>query len=492
MTEPLIEKGHFKKTIAQVVLPPFFLLVLLTFLLLWQVNRLLGSARQTEHLDQLKILLFGALIFTAFFGVIFFLIALKQFKALADSYQTAVLALRRSHSELETRVSERTQALKDANSELELFRLLALNIKDYAILILDPDGIVISWSHGAERIKGYKSEEIIGKHFSIFYTKEDQSTGHPEKELQEALVTGHYEEEGVRIRKDGSQFFANVLITPLFDESNNLRGFAKITRDITELKRDHDALQRANKELEKKAADLSSANQELEAFSYSVSHDLRAPLRGIDGFSQALIEDYSENLDGTAQDYLKRIRAGVQKMGRLIDDLLNLSRLTRTTIQHKPVNLSDLAQQIVQDLQSHDPDRRVSVTISNDLSVLGDPGLLSAVLQNLFSNAWKFTSKSNEQRIEFGQVLMQETKVYYIKDTGVGFDMAYSDRLFAAFQRLHHVRDYPGTGIGLATVRRIIRRHNGEIWVESKVGVGTTFFFTIGSRVEKDTHKTAA
>ncbi len=224
---------------------------------------------------------------------------------------------------------------------------------------------------------------------------------------------------------------------------------------------------------------LTLANKELEAFSYSVSHDLRAPLRGIDGFSQALLEDYSGILDDTAKQYLNHVRAGTQKMGKLIDDMLNLAKLSRLELIPKAVNLSHLAHTAAKQLKELEPKRKVSFKISEDLIANGDPGLLSIVIDNLFSNAWKFTAKSPDALIEFGLSDSKEKPTYFIKDNGVGFNMAYSNKLFGTFQRLHSEKDFQGNGVGLAIIRRVITRHGGEVWAESKVNEGATFYFTL-------------
>lgn len=226
-------------------------------------------------------------------------------------------------------------------------------------------------------------------------------------------------------------------------------------------------------------AELLAANKELEAFSYSVSHDLRAPLRGIDGFSLALLEDYADKLDARGKDYLYRVRAGSQRMGVLIDDLLNLARVTRTEIRVESTDLSALARLIVSDLQKAQPERRVELGIEKGVEALVDAHLMRIVLENLLGNAWKFTSKRESPCIEFGRARRDGRIVYYVRDNGAGFDPAYAGRLFGAFQRLHDKSDFPGTGVGLATVQRIIHRHGGKIWAESAVGRGATFYFTL-------------
>jgi signal transduction histidine kinase len=224
---------------------------------------------------------------------------------------------------------------------------------------------------------------------------------------------------------------------------------------------------------------LEETNKELESFSYSVSHDLRAPLRAIDGFSSSLLQDYAEQLDDTGLDYLQRIRSATQRMGQLIEDLLNLSRVTRAEMRHETLSLSTLADRVVSDIRKAHADRKVDVTIEKEMKVMGDARLLQIVLENLLGNAWKFTSKSPKAAIQVGSTHQNGETVYFVKDNGAGFDMVYAQKLFGAFQRLHTEKEYPGTGIGLATVRRIIHRHGGRIWAEGEVGKGATFYFTL-------------
>jgi len=230
-----------------------------------------------------------------------------------------------------------------------------------------------------------------------------------------------------------------------------------------------------------RTAELEVANQELEAFSYSVSHDLRAPLRAIDGFSQILLEDYLDRLDDSGQQYLNRVRAGSQRMAALIDDMLQLSRVSRTGMNRTVVDLSTLAESLVSELRNTDRDRQVTIDIQPGLNVEGDPNLLRILLTNMLSNAWKFTTQQAAAHIELGRRDSDGESEFYVRDNGVGFDMTYAGKLFGAFQRLHSEKEFPGTGIGLATVQRIVRRHGGQVRAESTVNQGATFYFTLSA-----------
>lgn len=250
------------------------------------------------------------------------------------------------------------------------------------------------------------------------------------------------------------------------------------------LRESHELLEQR---VQQRTLELRTANKELEAFCYSVSHDLRSPLRAIDGFSQALLEDLEGSLDEQATSHLARIRAATQRMGTLIDDLLNLSRISRAELRTDSVDLSALARTVIADLAPLQPERRVDVTIQDGMLVSGDLRLLRQVLENLLGNAWKFTSKQQSPRIEMTATTDGETTTYAVKDNGAGFDPAYAQRLFGVFQRMHAMSDFPGTGVGLAIVERIIHRHGGRVWADAAVGHGATFYFTIGEpMLERD------
>jgi PAS domain S-box-containing protein len=357
------------------------------------------------------------------------------------------------------------------------FRLAAIvDSSDDAIIGKTLDGVMTSWNKGAERIFGYSAEEAIGQPISLLLPP-----GHHEEEPQvlEHLMRGerveHY--DTVRRRKDQQDIDVSVAVSPIRDRMGNVVGASKVARDITDRKRAEEALARA-----KEAAD--TASHELEAFSYSVAHDLRAPLRSIDGFSQALLEDYSEKLDPQGRDYLTRVRESAQRMAQLIDDLLMLSRVTQSALNHERVDLSALARTTAMALQRVEPEREVEFIVTDGMVGNGDTRLLRIVLENLLGNAWKFTGKRPKARIEFGRGEGAQP-AYFIRDNGAGFNMAYATKLFGVFQRLHSSAEFEGTGIGLATVQRIIRRHGGRTWAEGEVDRGATFYFTLGDKKER-------
>ncbi|MEA5449356.1 PAS domain-containing protein [Leptolyngbya sp. CCNP1308] len=276
-----------------------------------------------------------------------------------------------------------------------------------------------------------------------------------------------------RIRRgDGELRWVRGTALVQCDDQGQPLGMIGTTSDITEAKRAEELLLRTTAQLE-------ASNRELEAFAYSVSHDLRAPLRAIDGFSRALIEDYGDQFGDEGRDYFDRIRHNVGRMGQLIDDLLRLSRVSRSAITYTSLNLSALVQEQIDELRHNEPDRSVAVAIATDLTVTADPTLMRVAIANLVQNAWKFTAHHPSARIEFGMVIQAGEKIYSLRDNGAGFDMAYADKLFGVFQRLHNTDEFPGTGIGLATVQRAIHRQGGRVWAEAALEQGATFYFTL-------------
>jgi len=488
----------------------------------------------------------------------------------------------------------------------ELFHIQVEEVKDYAIFMLDAQGNVLNWNAGAERLKGYGEQEIIGKHFSCFYSEEERNAGKPEEELKKAATEGRAEDEGWRIRKDGSRFWADVIITALHDENGKLRGFSKVTRDITTRKRAEESLRESenryrtlfnsidegfciievifdenekpidyrfletnpsfekqtglidaqgkrmrelapkheehwfetygkialtgqparfqnfadqlhrwydvyafrfgqpenrqvailfnditerkraeeeinglNTDLAARAAELEAANRELETFNYTVAHDLRKPLTVVNGYYQALMELCNDKLDEACKGYLREAYDGTLRMNRLIDALLNLSRLAHVVPCREMADLSAMAHEVASELKLAEPGRRVTFLIADGVSADGDAGLLRVVLNNLLGNAWKYTGERDEGIIEFGTTEVDGKPAYFIRDNGTGFDMADADKLFIPFQRLAGAEECMGFGIGLATVERIIRRHGGRVWAEGAPGKGACFYFTL-------------
>ncbi len=538
--------------------------------------------------------------------------------------------LREVNGGLEREIAERKRAEEALRESQEGFRLLLDGAKDYAIYMLDPEGHVISWSEGAARLKGYRSEEILGQHFSCFYLPEDRAAGTPARELQESLAKGRFEAQAQRVRKDSSVFWADVVITPMYDDSGVLRGYSKIARDITERRRAEERLAEqaeklacsrqaleaqtrmlklvldsvgegliaadqegrfliwndcANKLMGRGAADLPSeqwtphyqvflpdgitpyppdrlplvralhgesvqvelmiehperenrvslevsarsmkdaqgnlcggvailrditqqkanereirelndelehrvaertaqlevANKELEAFSYSVSHDLRAPLRHISGFSRILVEEFGATLDPGAQHYLDRIQSGTQKMGLLVDELLRLARVGRHALNLQTSSLNAMVAEVITILQPETEGRQVEWVIADLPAVECDPILVKQVFQNLLANALKFTRPRAHSVIQVSCREEDGQLVFMVRDNGIGFNMKYVEKLFGVFQRLHSGEEFEGTGIGLVTVQRIVHKHGGRVWAEGEVDKGAAFYFTLG------------
>jgi len=376
-------------------------------------------------------------------------------------------------------VTEREQNRAELIRERDLLNTLMDSIPD-TIYFKDKSSRFTRINKAQVSVLGVNDPgEAVGKSDLDFQSPELAKGFYAEE--QEIIRTGKPLIDRIEFNptSDGKARWFSATKVPIFDRDGQINGIVGISRDITEHMLTEEEIRRLNQNLERRAAELESVNHEIESFSYSVSHDLRAPLRSIDGFSHAILEDYIEILPEQGRDYFLRIRAAAQRMGELIDDLLALSRVTRAVTESKPVNLSVLAEKILVDLQREHPERHLTFSVAKDLIVDGDPQLLRIALENLLGNSWKFTSKQEDALIEVGVQNETGQLTYFIRDNGAGFNMAYADKLFGAFQRLHRPSEYPGTGIGLATVQRIISRHGGRIWAESSVGNGATFFFTL-------------
>jgi PAS domain S-box-containing protein len=473
------------------------------------------------------------------------------------------------------------------------FRALIESITDYSILMLDVQGRITTWSKGAQYINGYCEDEIIGRHFSCFYTSEDIAQRKPESELDIAASRGRFQDQALHVRKDGSRFWAEVVITPILNNQGRLEGFAKVTRDLTGRRRAEqkfrdllesapdaivivgqegeiilvnsqteklfgynrdeligDTIERLMPErlrdrhmqlrghflaaprtremgaglelfgqnkngaefpvqislspletdegtlvsaairditerksyermLQNRNIALEAAVKELDAFSYSVSHDLRAPLRAIAGFNRILLDEHAQSLSEEARDYLCSVRDNAIQMGHLVDDLLEFSRLGRKQLAKHQVSISRIVDQVVSDARRRFEDRDIQVIIGDLPPVYGDPVLLKQVFVNLIDNAFKYTRGRDKATVEIGSREEGGERVFFVKDNGAGFDMKYVDKLFGVFQRLHRAEDFEGTGAGLAIVQRIIKRHGGRIWAQAAVDQGATLYLTM-------------
>jgi PAS domain S-box-containing protein len=386
--------------------------------------------------------------------------------------------IRKWNEELEERVVERTNQLATANQELANGRREIQNIFDSMTTLnaqVAPDGRLLLVNKIAAQASGLSTDELMKTNFleGQWWAFDTEVQNRVRNAFAEACAgkSINYDE---KIFVFGRVLTINFSLTPMFGIDGGVEYILAEGRDITRLKEIEEALQA-------RTAQLEAANQELDAFSFSVSHDLRAPLRTIDGFSLALLEDYGAQLPAEGHGYLERVRRAVRHMAALIDDLLDLSRVTRAPMRMTSVDLSRIARDIAAELQSTQPERRATFTIAPHLKGRGDAHLLQAVLENLLGNAWKYSSKREHTEIEFGAEQEGNETIYFVRDNGAGFDMAFAGKLFAAFQRLHETEEFPGTGVGLATVQRIIHRHGGRIWAEAEVDRGASFFFTLPS-----------
>ncbi len=380
--------------------------------------------------------------------------------------------------------------LEKTRIELEVIKKSADDALEYAdstintirepLIVLDQDLKVVSASRAFYRVFMVNPQETVGQ---LIYDLGNHQWDIPKlRELLETILPQKTTFDNYEVEHDFTTIGRRIM---LLNARQIQRGLGKeriillAIEDITERKAVELALKASREVLARRSTELEAVNKELEAFAYSVSHDLRAPLRSLDGFSMALLEDYDGKLDATGKDYLQRIRKASQRMAQLIDDMLKLSRITRMGMKYQTVNLSLIASTVMNEQQCTQPDRLVDFKVTDGLIVDGDPNLLRILLENLLGNAWKYTTRHSSARIEFGSMVEKSRTVYYVKDDGAGFDMTYVSKLFSPFNRLHTADEFPGTGIGLATSQRIVIRHGGKIWAEGAIEKGATIFFTL-------------
>lgn len=411
---------------------------------------------------------------------------------------SAAIQNARLYDSVQNELAERKRA-EEALQESEQHLADIINFLPDATFVINQLGQVIAWNRAMEAMTGVEAADMLGKDnyeyalpfyqsrrpvlIDLVSAPDASQADHPEYSHLRRFDDGRLAGEGFAPALKGQPAYFLGTAALLYDSKGSVVGAIEIIRDISDRKRADEEIRRLNAELEERVrertAQLEAANRELEAFSYSVSHDLRAPLRAIDGFSKILEAEYTETLDETGKGYLERVREAARRMSTLTDDLLKLSRLTRSEIRRLPIDLSLLARQICADFQAANPERQVEIIIQPSLVAVADPNLLRIVLENLLGNAWKFTAKQPQTTIEFGAITQEGRPAYFVRDNGAGFEMAYADKLFGAFQRLHSEQEFPGTGIGLATVQRIIHRHGGRVWAESAPNAGATFYFTV-------------
>jgi PAS domain S-box-containing protein len=398
--------------------------------------------------------------------------------------------MRRTLHELQVHQIElemQNEEMRRTQVELDAARVRYFDLYDLAPVgycTISKQGLIMEANLTASTLLGVPRCKLVTQLLARFILKKDQDIYYLHR--KKLLDTGEPQTCELQIvKKDGTIFWAHLTEAAAKDESGATI-FRVVMSDITERKVAEEALEKYREHLEdlvrKRTIKLEASNKELEAFSYSASHDLRAPLRTIDGFSQALLEDCEDKLDIQGKDYLIRIRAATRRMADLIEDLLKLSRITRTEMNIEKINLTRIARSIIDELQKSQPLRHVEIKIAVGLEDAADSRLMRITLDNLLGNAWKFTEKQAKAVIELGCTEEGGKKVYFIRDNGVGFDMAYVDKLFAPFQRLHNEEEFPGTGIGLALVRRIIHRHGGKVWTEGQTGKGATFYFSLNEK----------
>jgi len=388
-------------------------------------------------------------------------------------------------------LTEKRESQESLRQSEERYRSLVEQVTDYGIFMLDEKGRIISWNEGAKKIKGYDEREIIGKYFSIFYPEEDVLNGKPALELKIAKAEGKYEEEGWRIRKDGSPFWANVVITAVYNNQGIHIGFSKVTRDLTERKESERALRDSYEryrllanELRLTNTELSYANQELEQFTSIVSHDLQEPIRSIKSFLQLINIKLNKEQNEDLKVYIEKAISSADRMKQLIQNLLHYSQLGKTDLVEEDINVDELIIEAIQNVGTSAEKSNAQITVENDIkTVKGDRVQLVQLIQNLLSNALKFTD-SQSPKVKITGFHENGHVKFSVTDNGIGIAETDIHKVFEIFRRLHTKKLYPGTGIGLAICKKIVERHGGRIWPESNPGKGTTFYFTLKEQKE--------
>ena len=396
---------------------------------------------------------------------------------LEKGLQKRIEELEKANAELKKKIDKHEQIEEELGHQKALFEAVFLDVPD-GMLIANLSREIIKCNPALTSMFGYTQEEIFGKRTAVLYESQEEYERQgrerynltAEEKLKPYIV--NYK------RKNGEIFPGETIGAVIKDESNTVIAFIGVIRDITER-------MRAKEKLTRQKADLETSNIELESYSYSIAHDLRSPLRTITSFGQILLEDAKDKLNSDEQESLQRIIASGKNMAQLIDDILELSRITRSEFHYETVNLSKLGGEIMSRLKQANPEKNVEWKLTDNIIVKGDSQLLNLALQNLLENAWKYTRASSPAKIELAKMLIDDKTVYYIKDNGVGFDMKHADNLFKPFHRLHSPQEFEGTGIGLATVHRIMQRHGGRVWAESEKDHGSIFYFTLS---DKDLH----